>query len=213
MAGRYVNRLKAAACYGWLASFLAAAPALAWSPADLFAPCAGDCAVSIFGGSYVEDSLVDIVFDPISPTSWDYRDDYLIATTVARNVGRAWRLTFEPEAGIGQRFGKQDETEFWGAFFIRYHGFPWDRYLVTTFAISTGLSWVTGISEIEKERARDGEGSQLMHYFAPEVTFALPSHPDVELMFRIHHRSGVFGIVSNSWGGAQYGTVGLRVRF
>ena len=29
-----------------------------------------------------------------------------------------------------------------------------------------------------------------MHFFSPEVTFALPSRPDVELLFRFHHRSG-----------------------
>ena len=28
----------------------------------------------------------------------------------------------------------------------------------------------------------------------------------------MHHRSGVFGLVSDAWGGAQYATVGLRVR-
>ena len=30
---------------------------------------------------------------------------------------------------------------------------------------------------------------------------------------RFHHRSGVFGLVSDAWGGAQYATVGLRVFF
>ena len=52
-----------------------------------------------------------------------------------------------------------------------------------------------------------------MHFFSPEVTFALPSHPGTELVFRMHHRSGVFGLVSDAWGGAQYATVGLRIRF
>ena len=52
-----------------------------------------------------------------------------------------------------------------------------------------------------------------MHYFAPELTFAMPSHPNVELVFRMHHRSGIFGLVSDAWGGAQYATVGLRIRF
>ena len=66
---------------------------------------------------------------------------------------------------------------------------------------------------MEEERANDGEGSQLMHFFAPEITFALPSRPDVQLLLRFHHRSGVFGLVSDAWGGAQYATVGLRSLF
>jgi hypothetical protein len=51
-----------------------------------------------------------------------------------------------------------------------------------------------------------------MHFFAPEIAFALPRRPEAELMFRFHHRSGVFGLVSEAWGAAQYGTVGLRLR-
>jgi hypothetical protein len=52
-----------------------------------------------------------------------------------------------------------------------------------------------------------------MHYLAPEITLAAPSRPDLELVFRFHHRSGVWGIVSDAWGGAQYASVGLRLRF
>jgi len=85
--------------------------------------------------------------------------------------------------------------------------------VLTTFALSTGLNWASEVTDIEAERAHDGQGSQLMHYFAPELTFAAPSNPNLELVLRMHHRSGVFGLVSDAWGGAQYATVGLRVRF
>lgn len=213
LAIRCLDLFRAASLSAWLAVLLTGNPAGAWSPYELFAPCTGDCGVAIYGGRYVEDSLVDILFDPIPPTDWDYRDDRLIATTVSREVGQVWRLHLEPEVGIGQRYGEQDETEFWAALYVRYRGFPWDGFVTTSIALSTGLNWATGVSEVEQDRARDGEGSRLMHYFAPEVTFALPSHPDVELLFRVHHRSGVFGLVSDAWGGAQYGTVGFRVRF
>jgi hypothetical protein len=208
-----IDELRAIAAGGSLVTLLAATPAEAWTPYDLFAPCAGDCATTIYWGNYVETSMVDIFFDPIAPPDWEYQNDSLIATAVSRNAGQWKRLTFEPEIGIGQRYGKQDETELWAALFVRYHGFPWDDYLTTTFALSTGLNWATGVSEIEQERARDGEGSQLMHFVSPEITFALPSRPDVQLLFRIHHRSGVFGLVSDAWGGAQYGTFGFRVWF
>ncbi len=192
-------------------------PASAWSPADLFKPCRNDCAVAIYGGSYVENSMSDLLLlSPKPPTAWEYGgDDHLIATAVSREAGRFWngRFSIEPEAGFGQRIGRQSATELWGAVFFRYHGFPWDDRLLTTFAVSTGLDWASEVTAVEKERARDGEGSQWMHFFAPEITFALPSHPDAELMLRFHHRSGVFGVVSDAWGGAQYATIGLRLRF
>jgi hypothetical protein len=193
-----------------------AGPAAAWVPADLFAPCHGDCATAIYAGSYVEDSMSELIFtSPRPPNAWEYGgDDHIVATAVSREVARLWsRLTLEPEAGIAQRFGRQSATELWGALFVRYHGFPWDGTVVTTAAISTGLNWASTVTDVEQDRANDGEGSQWMHFFAPEITFALPSRPNVELLLRFHHRSGVFGLVSDAWGGAQYATAGLRVRF
>ena len=198
-----------------VAACLAAAPAVAWSPGDLFAPCAGDCAVAVYSGVYIQDSMTDLWSSPSFPWDWNYAsEDHLIATTVSRVTWEFWRhWTMEPELGIGQRYGREGATELWGALFFRYHGFPWDRYLLTTMAISTGMNWASEVTYVEQDRANDGEGSQWMHYFAPEVTFALPSHPNTELLFRIHHRSGVFGLVSDALGGAQYATVGLRFRF
>lgn len=195
----------------WAASAL---PGRGWSPAALLEPCDGDCAVAIYGGNYVQNSMSQVLLTgPELPVTWDYREDHFVGTTVSRETGQLWRFRLEPEIGIGRRFGQQSATEVWGALFFRYRGFPWDDRLTTTIAFSTGLNWASEVTEIEQDRARDGEGSNLMHYFSPEVTFALPRAPNTELMFRFHHRSGVFGIVSDAFGGAQYGTVGLRVRF
>lgn len=198
------------------AEAVVAGPALAWTPGDLFKPCEGDCGVAIYAGRYVEDLLGDdLILSPSLPTDWTYgEDDHLIATSISRQVWQFWQhWTLEPEVGIGQRFGRQSATEVWGALYFRYAGFPWDHWVVTTMALSTGLNWASTITDVEVERAKDGTGSQLMHFFSPEVTFAAPSQPNVELVFRFHHRSGVFGLVSDAWGGAQYASVGVRVRF
>ena len=194
---------------------LAGAPAAAWTPADLFAPCNGDCAVAAYAGAYLQDSMTDIWTAPNWPWDWDYAaGDHLVATTVSRVTWEFWRhWTMEPELGVGQRYGRESATEVWGALYFRYHGFPWDRTLLTTMALSTGMNWASEVTDVERERARDDTGSQWMHYFSPEITFALPSHPNSELLIRVHHRSGVFGLVSDAWGGAQYATVGLRFRF
>jgi hypothetical protein len=194
-----------------------ALPVAAWTPAELVAPCQGDCAVAIYGGFYVEDSMGELFFSsPTIPSNWDLTsDDRLVAMALSRRAGWFWRdhFSLEPEIGLGQRSGRQEATEVWAALFLRYHGFPWDRWLVTTVAASTGLNWASEVTDVEQERAHDGEGSQVMHFLAPEITLALPSRPNLEFMIRFHHRSGVFGLVSDAWGGAQYATVGLRVRF
>ncbi len=184
-----------------------------WHPLD--APCAGNCAAAAYAGWYVENSLGQVlVTSPETPFTWDYRGDYIVATAVSRRIATLWgHVDIEPEFGVGQRFGQQHETEIWGAAFFRYRGFPWDRYVVNTVAVSTGLNYATDISNEEEDRAKDDTGSRWMHFFAPEITFAAPRAPQYELLFRIHHRSGVFGLISDAWGGAQYGTIGLRVRF
>jgi hypothetical protein len=189
------------------------APWLEWH--SWHGPCAGNCGAAVYAGSYVEDSMSEILFtQPKPPTGWDYVDDHIVATTFSRRLATLWgHVDVEPEAGLAQRYGDQDETEVWGAVFFRYRGFPWDRRLVTTFAVSTGMNYATDISDKEKSRARDDAGARWLHYFSPEITFALPQAPQYELLLRLHHRSGVFGLISDAWGGAQYGTAGLRVRF
>lgn len=190
--------------------------AAAWQPGELIAPCEGDCGIAVYAGRYVEDSLGnDILLSPSPPWAWDHDPgDRLIAVSFSRQAAQFWsRWTLEPEIGIGRRSGRQSATELWGAFYFRYSGFRWDRYLVTTVAFSTGLNWASTVTEVERERAKDGDGSRLMHFFSPEVTIAAPSRPNLELVFRFHHRSGVFGLVSDAWGGAQYSSVGLRLRF
>lgn len=195
-----------------------AAPAQAqewitWRP--LSGSCAGDCATALYAGWYVDESMTELfITEPKTPFQWTFAGDHLVATTLSRRIATLWgRVDVEPEIGLGQRWGDQDETEVWGAAFLRWRGFPWDDRLVTTAAVSTGLNYATGVSDKERERARDGEGDRLMHFFSPEITFALPQAPNTELLFRFHHRSGVWGLVSDAWGGAQYGTVGVRVRF
>ncbi|MBA3326031.1 MAG: hypothetical protein H0T41_12450 [Rhodobacteraceae bacterium] len=208
--------LLLAACLFGVAAPAAAQDAAGWFELHPWrGSCAGNCAAAIYGGWAIENSMSQVFLTaPEPPSSWDYKRDHLVATTISRRIATLWaRVDVEPELGLGQRFGEQDETEIWGAVFLRYRGFPWDRAVVTSAALSTGFNYASAVSEEEVERARDGKGSRWMHFFSPEITFALPRSPQVELLFRFHHRSGVFGLVSDAWGGAQYGAIGLRVRF
>ena len=103
---------------GILAISLSAGPVAAWTPAALFAPCRGDCGVAVYGGPYVDDSLTDLVTDPQSPATWDYRNDFLLAAAISREAAQFGHLHLEPELGLGQRFGQQHETEVWAALFF-----------------------------------------------------------------------------------------------
>jgi len=104
--------------------------------------------------------------------------------------------------------------------FLRWSWFPWNSVVRTSIAVSTGLNYAFEVTPLEIGRANNGgKGSHLMHYLAPEAAFALPQHPDFELLFRFHHRSGgreIFcdsGIFNCAVGGSQYLSAGFRVRF
>lgn len=203
-----------------------------------FSPCAGDCAAYVFSGRQTTTSpgmafgIADITqgdFGFVLPTpvwAFDWEDSGIVGFALSRKVAAlsyndTELLGFEAEAGAAQRFGDQTEAEFWAALYVRWHWFPWNDKVKTSFAISTGLNYATGISDYELRVSGNGEGSNLFHYFAPELTFALPERPDSELVLRMHHRSGIkddqglpgFALFNYADTGATYATVGIRQKF
>ena len=155
-----------------------------------------------------------LVTKPATPLSWNYNDDHIVAVAISRQIATFWgHVDLEPELGIGQRFGEQDETEFWGAFFFRYHGFPWDKTVLTTVAISTGLNYATGVSEVELGRAHSGEGGQSMHFFPQRSPSRCRRRRTMSFFSAFTIAREYSASSARPWGGAQYGTIGLRVRF
>jgi hypothetical protein len=142
--------------------------------------------------------------------------NYLIAGDLSRRLGRVYdHFIFEAEVGAGYRFPVH-ATEGWTALYLRYDGFPWNHILFTTAAINTGLSYVNKVSDVEMDAGSDRgnpNGSRLLHYLGPEITFAAPQYRNSELVMRWHHRSGVFGTFNGVWGGSNVVTVGFRQRF
>ena len=170
--------------------------------------------VHVFAGvSAGHDSLIGLME---MPWAGNYGDNYLVAGDVSRRLVRFWQyFTIDAEAGVGYRFKEVNAPEGWLALYLRFDGFPWNRWVYTTFAASTGLSYVEKLSAVEHDSGGRGNpaGSKLLHYFSPEITFALPEHRNSELVIRWHHRSGVFGLFWGVWGASNVVTAGFRQRF
>jgi hypothetical protein len=192
--------------------------------------CDGSCAIYGFAGRNTSTSMTSIfglddvaTFAPdkfVPIWNWTWEDASIVGAAMSRRLVTFFRvIDVEAELGVGQRFGRMNETEVWSALFFRWTWFPWNDYLRTTLATSTGLNWASGISDLERLRDGDRKGSQLLHYFSPEITFSLPQMPQWELVARLHHRSGAkvfFGDVAmfnGVDGGAHFGTLGVRYRF
>ena len=192
---------------------------------NFFGPCRGDCAISVYGGQEVTTSMERMFFVKYPPRpfwKWQWSNSEIIAGTFSRRLVTFWNsLSLEPEFGVGQRFGGMHATEFWGAFNVRWINFPWNRYIKTTVGIAEGISLTTQVDTSERllnnstvvGNQRVFRGSDLLNFFTPEITFALPQYAAYEIILRFQHRSGMFGSINGVHAGAQFLTAGLRVHF
>ena len=196
-----------------LASLLWAAPAAGQEP-KTFPKSIGPRSVSIFGGWEATDGPIETAFRAV-PKAGERSDNFL-GGAVSYQFFRFWRdFTADLELGAGIRFPNSGALEGWAAVFFRYHGLPWRDKLIITPAASTGLNYTDRLpySEIHSTYEGDRPKSKVLHYFAPEIAFALPESPQHELFVRLHHRSGVFGVFGGVHGGADVVTLGYRFRF
>ncbi len=98
------------------------------------------------------------------------------------------------------------------AVLLRYHTFPWDNYVDTSIAIGEGLSLTSKIPERESQRDQS-ESRHLLNYLAIEFAFSIPKYPKAGMVYRIHHRSGVFGLFGGVKGASDFYMLGLRYNF
>lgn len=98
---------------------------------------------------------------------------------------------------------------------VRWQHFPWDKYLVNTFAFGEGLSFATKstLREVNDAKFRHHSAKPILNYLMLETTFALPSHPEWQLLARLHHRCGAWGLFGAGNVSSNVIAVGLRYRF
>ena len=170
--------------------------------------------VTVFGGRQTRNDLSDAI---VPVEGFNFIDTYFAGGAVAREVARRGGLAVELEAGAGVQWGtylgEDNGTEhLWGAAYLRYDRFPWRGVVRTSVGASLGLNYITRDNALERSRNTGDAQSRLQHYFSPEIALALPSRPNVEVLYRVHHRSGVYGLFCTDCG-SNIDTLGLRYRF
>lgn len=68
----------------------------------------------------------------------------------------------------------------------------WQKYLYTTMAFGGGLSYAFRVPYVE-DGITGNSSTRLLAFLTFEFTVALPQYPQLQLVGRIHHRSGAFG--------------------
>jgi len=162
--------------------------------------------LTVYGGAHAQDDLQDVViFQP------KFEDNaYIGVVALARELWHYKKyLSFELEGQVAKHFNKDTQWEFVGVLIARWHYFPWNKYVDTSFAVGDGVSYYTEISEVETEDDEDAQ--RALNYLLFEVALGLPEYPRWDLVFRIHHRSSVFGLVGA--GGSNFVCGGIKFGF
>jgi hypothetical protein len=155
-----------------------------------------------------------LIHKPVPPWQWHWGDAGIVDGAFSRRLVTFWNaLNIEPQIGIAKRVGDMQAGEFWGVIAFRWTAFPWNNYIKTTIAISDGISLATQVDTVERDANANRAGSVFLNYFSPEITFSIPDYEKYALVFRVHHRSGLYGLIDKANAGSQFGTVGLRIHF
>jgi hypothetical protein len=163
----------------------------------------GDTRYFAYVGQYTDTRYTEILlFDT------DFQSSYVAvlgATTRIANVGDHGHI--EAEINFGQHWGRQNNREVNALASARWRRFPWNHRVATSLAIGTGVSVASRVPEIEDLPHRPG--ARRLVYLMHEIEFSRPSDPHLSLFLRIHHRSGLYDVVSEARGSNFLG-MGVR---
>lgn len=169
--------------------------------------------VTAYGGIYTNRDFGSTI------GNWpdDTENDQMAALSVSRRIGQWGRhLTWEVEGLLAEHFGKSgyyryNYEEIAAFVVLRYHTFPWNRYVKTSFAMGEGISYTTQVPYREQSNAGENGYHRFLNYLMAELTFGSPFFPSLNLVYRIHHRSGIYGLIGDQ--GSNYYCIGLRYSF
>lgn len=178
------------------------------------AACAGDDGrrdrVMVFGGAMMEGHFPG---SSLIPFGSGFDGNAIAGVAYSRRLYEFSNgIEIGAEAGLAARFGRDLTGEAWAGFSVGHEGFQFGRVTVAP-AVVLGLSAVTTASGIEARRAgKDGDAT-LLFYLGPEIALRHQRFPNVELVYRIHHRSGAWNALGNMRDGYNGNIIGLRFGF
>lgn len=124
-------------------------------------------------------------------------------------------FSIEAEAQVHKHFGLQTHTETVAALVIRTGEIHLTRALSMNMAWGNGVSYALGRPAYEMGVGGiRGVGTyRTQYHMSFETAFTLRSAPQVSAFLRLHHRSGIYGVISPRKTGSNYLGGGLRFTF
>lgn len=199
-------------------AFAAPAPPQSFASLEALAPPAAPPApkgrvwFGVYGGVLNPGALHEVLF---MPWQTSFKPSYLAAANLTYVIHEfsALPLSVELDAVVAKRFGPDDEWDFGVVPMFRWKSFPWNDYLYTNLRAGPfGASYTTGISNFERFNSGNRKGSQFLNFLVPELTFSSGPDANWEAFIRVHHRSGIYGLINGVYGGSNYVSLGYRWR-
>jgi hypothetical protein len=122
-----------------------------------------------------------------------------------------YRLEFE--AQFADHVGEQKHYEFNALITVRLRYRTEGFSLPVSFAVGNGFSYATETPAIEERSRTNVNASKFLNYLLLEIAVDVPALTNWEVVGRIHHRSGVFGLYNSVRGGSNIMTAGMRYNF
>ncbi len=169
---------------------------------------ADDFAVTVYGGRMTDGDFGDALTGQA-----DFIDAYVVVGALSWTFARYFEdaLSFELEGQVGKWWGDQHNVEFNLPLAIRWSKFPWNHYVSTSLAYGLGPSYAT--KEPAAEIDEHDTTKKFLVYWFGEIAFG-PPDSNWAGVFRIHHRSGAFGLIADRGeGGSNTLALGLKYRF
>lgn len=155
--------------------------------------------------------------EEIPTFSFEKRNAYFLGISYGREFFRTDKfkeLSLEIEGGFYDHFGDfGNHQEATLTILARFNNlFPQD-FFIESFAIGEGLSLASDDPSFESYLHDENESNDFLNYLAFEFVFKLPKLEDTKLIYRLHHRSGVYGLFDGINGGSNYLSFGVRHKF
>lgn len=165
--------------------------------------------ILFFGGVYSSGNMGQ----SLNPF-YKHESNYVLGAAYGRDlIDLALDFVVGAEVGVAGRFGDGSSAEVWGGPSIRHRGIPIGDLFAIAPGLIVGLSAVTRPIGIEREQEIKHNGNAtLLFYFSPELAFLIKQWPNTEIVYRLHHRSGLNELLGKMREGSNAHVLGLRWR-
>ena len=206
------------ACAQEQKTFFTYTPATGWAPPDHFTfhPInePANWRVGAFAGQFNSDPESVLFVAPFLAYS-HFSPAYVAGVNAVWTVASVPVIPLELELDMSAtgHFGGQGYAE--GAIVpsVRWTWFPWNAWVYTNIRIGAlGPSFTTADSQLEAYNTLNNYTRRWLSGGLFEWTFAPAATSTWEAFLRIHHRSGVFGLIDGVYGGSNYVSFGARFK-